>query len=82
MKNNLKFLIEKPLIIEKKIYKNLLKNNKQKNFLIAYNRNYYDYTSKLLSILKKDGLDNIVINMPDPYENITKKYGKKLINIW
>ncbi len=78
IKNNLKFLIEKPLIIEKKIYKNLLKNNKQKNFLIAYNRNYYDYTSKLLNILKKDGLDNIVINMPDPYKNIVKKYGKKI----
>lgn len=77
-KNNLKFLIEKPIIIEKKFFNNLLKNNKYKNFLIAYNRNYYDYTSKLISILKKDGLDNIVINMPDPYKTISKKYGKKI----
>lgn len=78
LKNNLKFLIEKPLIIEKNFYKNLLKKNRHKNFLIAYNRNYYDYTTKLINILKKDGLDNIIINMPDPYKKISKKYGKKI----
>ena len=53
----------------------LLSKKEKKNFFISYNRVFYDYVPLLISILQKNSIDQININMPDPFKKILK--GKK-----
>jgi len=81
IKYRLIFLIEKSIITSSqdliKINKKISKNEK-KNFLISYNRNYYDYIPSLISLLKNRDIDQISVNMSDPFNKTLKKQKKTL----
>ncbi len=81
IKYKLNFLIEKSIIISSQelitINKAISKKNK-KNFLISYNRNYYDYMPLLISLLKNNKIDQITANMSDPFDEILKKQKKTI----
>ena len=83
IKYELNFLIEKSLIISSQelanISQTISKKNKN-NFLISYNRNYYDYIPSLASLLKNNKIDQITVNMPDPFDEILKKQKNSIKN--
>tara|TARA_X000000950_G_scaffold288880_1_gene408069 strand:- start:4025 stop:5056 length:1032 start_codon:yes stop_codon:yes gene_type:complete len=82
LKYKIIFLIEKSIIISSRELRNIKKKislDQQKNFLIAYNRNFYDYIENLILILKKDPPNNIFLHLPEPYALISQKQ-KKLKN--
>ena len=79
IKYKLNFLIEKSIIISSQELSNISKKiskKEKKNFLISYNRNYYDYIPSLTSFLKNNKIDHINVNMPDPFNDILKKEKK------
>tara|TARA_B100000787_G_C16163687_1_gene282755 strand:+ start:359 stop:1423 length:1065 start_codon:yes stop_codon:yes gene_type:complete len=78
LKHKLNFIMEKSMIASSaeliKVSSQLSKKDKQ-NFFISYNRVFYDYVPLLTSILQKNSIDQINVNMPDPFKKILK--GKK-----
>ena len=74
-------LLEKSMPISsynlKKISSTLTANQK-KNFLVAYNRNYYDFLPLLVKKLKKTKPDMISMVLPDPFSQILKKQGPSI----
>ena len=79
LKYKIQFLIEKSMIISSKELfhlKKKIRRKDQNNFLISYNRNFYDYVEYLMSILKKNSVNNIYMHLPEPYAQIKKKLKK------
>ena len=77
LKYKIVFLIEKSIIISSKelIYiKKKINHYSQNNFLIGYNRNFYDYIEHLISILKKNIPNNIYMHLPEPYAHISRTH--------
>ncbi len=77
LKNNIKFLIEKSILVNGKELKKLIFKKNIENCYIAYNRNFFDFIPNLIKNLKKDNPQKITINMADPYSDIVAKKGKK-----
>ena len=78
LKHKLNFIIEKSMITssaELIEVSGQLSKKEKKNFFISYNRVFYDYVPLLISILQKNSINQININMPDPFKEILK--GKK-----
>ena len=75
--NNIKFLIERSILVNSKELKKLILRKNLENCYIAYNRNFFDFIPNLIRNLKKNNLQKITINMADPYSDIIDKKGKK-----
>jgi hypothetical protein len=70
------FIIEKSIICSHEKLKkisNSINNKDKKKFIIAYNRNHYDYVYSLIKEIKKDKIFFVNLRIADSYEKIIKK---------
>lgn len=69
------FIIEKSIICSHEQLKkisNSINNKDKKKFIIAYNRNHYDYVYSLIKEIKKDKIFFVNLRIADAYKKIIK----------